>query len=574
MTALAYHETTKHHFNRFARSAGYLDWATQPDPFRRYAGASLIPLSRDPVPATAPAVPYEALYDGRAPVLPVDFDSVSELLRCSMGLSAWKQYQSTRWALRVNPSSGNLHPTEAYIVWNGAVCHYAPREHALEQRALLVRPGPSDRPALGRVPTHPAPDQWLLVGFSSIFWREAWKYGERAFRYCQHDLGHALGALRLSAARLGWQVHLLTTWSDAEVATLLGLDRDDDFANAEREAPECVALVAPPELDVASAAEQARQWLDAVRSSPWTGAANRLSPSHVAWPIIERVAEATEYPGPIDGTTPTSSVLASVPASPASASAASASPVSASPVGVARVERADAAPAARAIMLQRRSAVAFDGRTSLPLATFQSMLARLQPGQAPWDIVPWPSQVHLAVFVHRVDGLVPGIYAVLRDAAVRAEWQAAMRPQFLWESVDDRNGLFLLLPFDMMWPAMRVSCDQDIAGDGFFSLGMVAPVRNALRTHGEWFYRRLFWEAGLIGQVLYLEAEAAGARGTGIGCFFDDAVHELLGLPLGSTEATSGDGPTADWQSLYHFSMGMPVEDGRLTTDPGYEWEA
>ena len=55
----------------------------------------------------------------------------------------------------------------------------------------------------------------------------------------------------------------------------------------------------------------------------------------------------------------------------------------------------------------------------------------------------------------------------------------------------------------------------------------------------------------------YLEAEAAGARGTGIGCFYDDAVHELLGL--------SG----REWQSLYHFSMGMPVDDPRLTTEPG-----
>ena len=66
----------------------------------------------------------------------------------------------------------------------------------------------------------------------------------------------------------------------------------------------------------------------------------------------------------------------------------------------------------------------------------------------------------------------------------------------------------------------------------------------------------------MIGQVLYLEAEAAGARGTGIGCFYDDAVHELLGL--GGRE----------WQSLYHFAMGMPVDDPRLTTERGYSWEA
>jgi hypothetical protein len=91
---------------------------------------------------------------------------------------------------------------------------------------------------------------------------------------------------------------------------------------------------------------------------------------------------------------------------------------------------------------------------------------------------------------------------------------------------------------------------------------MIARVASSLRDRGEWFYRRLFWECGMVGQVLYLEAEAAGARGTGIGCFYDDAVHELLGL--------SG----AEWQSLYHFSMGMPVEDARLTSEPGYGWEA
>jgi len=134
-----------------------------------------------------------------------------------------------------------------------------------------------------------------------------------------------------------------------------------------------------------------------------------------------------------------------------------------------------------------------------------------------------------------------------------------MRPEFLWEQTGDR--LFLLLPTDVTWAANRISCDQAIASDGCFSLGMIARVESALRDRGEWFYRRLFWECGAIGQVLYLEAEAAGARGTGIGCFYDDAVHELLGLA------------GHHWQSLYHFSMGFPVDDPRLTTETGYAWE-
>jgi hypothetical protein len=168
----------------------------------------------------------------------------------------------------------------------------------------------------------------------------------------------------------------------------------------------------------------------------------------------------------------------------------------------------------------------------------------------------------LILFIHRVEAMTPGVYAYLRDPAVLDEWRAAMRPEFLWENVPNDtnvpNDLYLLFPSDVTWTANRLSCDQDIAADGFFSLGMIARLEPSLRERGEWFYRRLFWESGMIGQVLYLEAEAAGARGTGIGCFYDDPVHELLAL---SGEA---------WQSVYHFSMGVPVEDPRLTTEPGY----
>jgi hypothetical protein len=58
--------------------------------------------------------------------------------------------------------------------------------------------------------------------------------------------------------------------------------------------------------------------------------------------------------------------------------------------------------------------------------------------------------------------------------------------------------------------------------------------------------------------VLYLEAEAAGVRGTGIGCYFDDAFHELLGVR------------GVEFQDLYHFTVGGPVDDPRLITLPPY----
>ena len=111
---VAYHERTKHHYHRYAASLGYMDWAKQPDPFRRYDGA---PLVRLPFPDGGRALPYWRLYvpDNMAPA-PLSVDSISLFLRYAFSLTAWKRFEGTTWSLRANPSSGNLHPTEGYVL--------------------------------------------------------------------------------------------------------------------------------------------------------------------------------------------------------------------------------------------------------------------------------------------------------------------------------------------------------------------------------------------------------------------------------------------------------------------------
>ncbi len=207
------------------------------------------------------------------------------------------------------------------------------------------------------------------------------------------------------------------------------------------------------------------------------------------------------------------------------------------------------------IIRQRRSLLACDGKTSIPAERFYRMLGRVMP--APRDAIPWQPAIHLALFVHRVEGLEPGLYAMAREAAKVEKLKAAMHAHFAWEAPPGcpaQLPLYLLERGDARPLATQVSCRQEIAGDGAFSLGMIAEYQETLAAHGASFYRRLFWEAGAIGQVLYLEAEAAGVRSTGIGCFFDDPVHQVFGFK------------DLAFQSLYHFTVGGYVDDPRLTT--------
>ena len=61
---VAYHERTKHHFHRYAAAQGFMDWATQPDPFRRYAGADRVrlPLPKTDCSLHKSSVPFCAFY--------------------------------------------------------------------------------------------------------------------------------------------------------------------------------------------------------------------------------------------------------------------------------------------------------------------------------------------------------------------------------------------------------------------------------------------------------------------------------------------------------------------------------
>lgn len=224
------------------------------------------------------------------------------------------------------------------------------------------------------------------------------------------------------------------------------------------------------------------------------------------------------------------------------------------------------------IIHQRRSLLGCDGVTSIPAPRFYRMLERVMPRveldvaqrPVPWDAIPWAPSIHFGLFVHRVDGIEPGLYVLARDPAKKGKLKECMHAHFAWQAppgCPESLPLYLLERGDARQLAAQVSCRQDIAGDGAFSLGMLAEYQARLAAHGASFYRRLFWEAGVIGQVLYLEAEAAGVRATGIGCFFDDPVHQVFGF---------GD---LAFQSLYHFAVGGYMEDPRLTTLPPYERE-
>ncbi|MEW6168505.1 MAG: SagB family peptide dehydrogenase [Pseudomonadota bacterium] len=534
---LRYHQATKHRLQAYARGPETLDWDAQPAPFRRYDGAPSQPL---PLAAARYEISFRELHrrlDG--PAAAPDAGALGALLQLSFAISAWKSNGVDRWALRCNPSSGNLHPSEAYLIADGiagladGVHHYRAGDHALEQRAAWQ---PPEAPAARR----PA----LYLGLSSVIWREAWKYGERAFRYCQLDIGHAVACVAYAAGLLGWRAEQVRGLTREALAQLLGLDRAADFAggpraDVEREEPELLlALHLSHDRDSrdAAAALAARS-----AGAVWCGRASPIDPHPMyRWPIIDEVVAATACVSPV--------------ASDAGRRLRMLPPLTALGAGRGAVET----------ILGRRSGQRYDGRSRMRSGEFFHLLdALLERPQPPWRTLHDAPRIALLLFVHRVEGLAPGLYLLLRDSESARELPPLLKPELRaaprvagLEHLDLRR-LAAVEPPSLQRVARSLCCHQDIAAAACFTLAMLVEFEAPLQRDPAQ-YRTLLRHAGLLGQILYLEAEALGYRGTGIGCHFDDALHEMLGFS------------DARWQSLYHFAIGVPVPDTRIETSAAY----
>jgi nitroreductase len=369
------------------------------------------------------------------------------------------------------------------------------------------------------------PDSGFLVALTSIHWRESWKYGLRAYRYCQHDVGHALGALALAASSLGWTIELLNI--DTEIlSALLGIHRQ---SGPEREVADCLVWISAAEgsqPDVGLIGEN----IDELAGCSMQAKANQLSRQHQSWPAIDEVHQAV--------------------CSKSDRTAAESLAV----IGKRRLD--GISKNCWSLIQQRRSAVAMDGVTPMAAEQFYSIMQSVCCLPSNLNLFNGEHLINLIVFVHRVNGVEPGLYALVRGHEME-NLREALHGEFLWTKPDgcpDQLGLYLLAPGDAGQIAKDVCCFQDIAADGSFSVGMLADFEGTLSAKGAGYYARLYWECGLIGQILYLEAEAIDLRGTGIGCFHDDQFHDAIGVK------------DLKYQCLYHFTIGGPLTDDRIVS--------
>ena len=456
-SASEYHHRTK--YRRGLMPGSSLDPSNQPGVIKIYEKADASPLTKELVlPRIETA---RALLGGfqRKPE-PLSANLLARLLYMSYGYTDQVDYQTKVFYYRSAPSAGALYPVEVYLAARGiaglmdGLYHYNLGDFTLN----ILRQGtpPSEIPA-------PA------IFLSAVFFRSAWKYRERAFRYCLLDTGHVGENISIISPTLGLGARFEADFDDLALNDYLGLK------------PEKEAVLGIINLE--KAADQATA--ECLENLPKPPTAEPVADREIPFDLITQVWERT---------------LPRTAKSPSDAPLRPESPV----VSLPAPDQDDFRGSTLVGALQNRRS----RRNFKPKDIQSGDLSRLL------SLVVTP-EINTLINLHLVTNTVQD----LKDGCYR--YQPSNH------SLKKNIGGFMNLELS------KTALNQDWLGRANLVLAVSAPLERLERSIGPRALRLAYLAAGRLGQRAYLAAEAMDWGCCGVGAFFDDEVREILNLPQG-----------------------------------------
>ncbi len=474
--AKSYHEATK---------LSYINLSNKPPLYKLYSGAPSILLPTDTLSADAPTLDaVSSPIAGRS--TPLDLAALARLLYLSAGLIRKAQLAvAGEVHYRAAASAGALFPIEVYIVCedlpglDAGVYHFSPADFSLNQ----LRQG-DHRSALAG-----AADGDELVAASPVsliltanFWRSAWKYRVRSYRYCFWDAGTILGNLLAAASASGLPARILAGFMDERVNEILGLDGISESAIS------IVPLGQPGPSGAEAPAGSIP--LEPVQVQ------EKYQPQNVVdYPEIRQIHQASNLGG-----------AAEVSAWRSSGSQSRAVGLPASPGQVYSIARAKSIDSPLGQVISERGSTRRFERTQIPFDKFAAVLsAATAPVAADFLEEGQPTLLDPYLIVNGVQDLPSGSYFLSSGEARLEELkQGKMRHE-----------------------AGHLCFEQALGADASAVVYFMADLDSVLAKYGNRGYRAAQLEAGILGGRMYLCAHALGLGATGM-TFYDDDVTEFF----------------------------------------------
>ena len=478
-SALTYHEATKHSEVSVGASAHYLDWDNKPAQFKEYKNLSSIALPRDfphPKENSVEAIKNETKAIGPKQV---DMGVLSELLFFSAGLTRKMRFGKALHYMRAASATGALYPIELYVIsgripgLEAGVYHFNPLHFSL----VKLREG-DYRASLNDAGSPDSLSAPFTLAFTSLAWRNAWKYEARSYRHWFWDSGVIVANLLATSNSAGLAAKAILGFVDSEIDQLLGLE-------AKKEATVALAVVGIGNIENALRMNQPIRSL-ALESNP-------LSSEEVDYPIIWETNEASQLKSKSETETWRKSLKLSKGTIPTT-----------TPAFPLRGSEEHLSPSLDEVILLRGSSRKFS-REPISFDRFSTII-QSSAAKIPFDFLPGNETLIDFYFIaNDVQGLPPGSY-------------------FYNVSTNSVEQLKVLKNRSM---SGYLCLGQQLFSDASIVFFLMTNLNSVLQSLGNRGYRAAQFEAGVRAGKIYLSSYAVGNGASG-STFFDDAVTEFF----------------------------------------------
>ncbi len=480
-SATQYHEITSYH--RDSLGGQGLDWKNQPFPFKTYPGAPLLLPRHEALPQGNLSSLLKLRPGGAKSRSGATLVMLSQVLRLAYSLTAKALYPDGDTYYRCVASAGALYPTEIYLAarevegLGSGLYHFS-----IARQALTVLRRGNYQEAIGGalIPSMKCMPK-LTFFLSAIFFRSAWKYRERSYRYHLLDTGHVLENLLLALTCLKLPAQFTLDFSDESVNRLLGFDTTKEVCLAVSQGSE--------QRDNNDAIEDIEPLPEDYRR------ASIISQREIAYPAVAEIHAAGART--IGGGRPKAAVVHDL------------GPKSNSWKPLDQPEEWPEVLRYAEGVMQRRSRRNFI-RESLSRPQADALLSSLCAAdfENAVGLSEYSASLGMGFLAARLEGVEPGFHLLDHGEGATA----------------------LVKPGDLMQAMAHICLDQMWLGNAALHFLFFSNLDALDRQYGARGYRYAMMMAGRLGERLYLVATTLGLGCCGIGAFYDHEAQKLLGL--------------------------------------------
>lgn len=445
----------------------------------------------------------------------LDIRSLAEILYFSAGITREVRYSYGKYYMRAASATGALYPIELYVVCDdistdlsAGVYHFSPADFSLTK----IREGRYKKfLASATAYNQSVANSAISIIFTSVAWRNAWKYQTRSYRHWFWDSGVIAANLLATTYAIRLPARIIMGFLDDDISRLLSLED-------EREAPIAIAAIGKEseENDMTSG----RQYSDGhgIPSIPVPRIRTLSKRGEINYPEIWDLNNASKLTSKEE----IEEWLSNASSNETFQSTAidhfqtddfnsKENSLMVSPRDL--EENVKASRSLKETILWRGSTRKF-ARDNISLSALKTILYSSTTG-VPLDILKAEQRSLIDVYfiANAVDGLIPGAYFYNSDTSVTKSENSFL--ERIRQIHSSRNiSAYLCL-------------GQTLFSDASVVFFLMTNLQSVLGSLGNRGYRSSQFEAGIIAGKLYLAAYALGIGASG-STFFDDAVTEVF----------------------------------------------